>query len=142
MSYIGMGVSPPGGNGQLTQMDCMQQGKFYVDGMCLSLHEYTAKLCAEQIGGVYNPATGECEMKAQTGLSEVAAKAACEAVGGVWNAQAKSCAWPTSPTMPGGPPGPPQQQPPPPPPEKAGVDWTTIAAVGLGLSVLYVLARK
>lgn len=143
MSYIGMGVSPPAETGGgLDPFTCLQQGKPYlIDGKCLSLSEYMAKLCAEQIGGAYNQVTGECEMKASTGVSEVAAKMACESVGGTWNPEATSCAWPVAPPIPG---QPPSAQPPPaqpPPAGKSEVPWGTVGTIAVGLSLLYVFAR-
>lgn len=124
--YSGFGQDQPPLQAQL---DCLAQSKWWLGNQCLSAAEFAGKVCAEQLGGEYVPATGSCVMKAQTGLSEAAQKAGCEAVGGQWNAEARSCALPTGPTAP---PGPPSK-----PPAQSSVPWGALTVIGLGLGLLY-----
>lgn len=137
MSYRGFGQDEGEEQPALQQqMACLAQGKWWYGGTCVTAVELATQVCEQQIGGVYDPASGECKMQAGTGLSEAAQKAACDAVGGSWNPETLGCAMPTGgapPPGPGGQPGPGG----PPPTATAGVPWKTIGLIGGGLAALY-----
>lgn len=123
---IGLSAAEDGGPVQ-AQLDCLNAGKWWLDGVCLTAAEFAQQVCEQQLGGHWDPASGSCSMTAQTGLSQ----AACETIGGVWDPATQSCAMPTGPTTPPG------QTPTPPATRPGGVPWGTLGFVALGIGVLY-----